>query len=323
MKKIKKQVINCFLAGAMTAVLFLAACGQSDSEKNSGDNVWSSEDEETTEDYGSSGEEEYFAASETEERTQTMEFMDVYGILHVLVIDPTAILHDYDVEAFCLEEQQMLYTDTDAYSSRLGIDVSYYQGTIDWEQVKEAGFEFAFLRIGYRGYGEAGVLVEDEAFRKNLAGAQTAGLDVGVYFYAQAVSDEEAEEEARFVLELLGDTELELPVVYDPEYVLDSDGEKIEEARTSALEGEQVTQNTLLFCEAMEEAGYAAAFYSNLLSESEVFDMTALAGISVWYADYSETPQTPYAFTFWQYSESGTVPGIEGAVDLNIQLMKN
>ena len=258
---------------------------------------------------------------ETEAEPETLDFTDVFGNWHTLDTDPDAPKNDYIKTCFVLDGQLMSYTDTENYIYRLGIDVSYHQGNIDWESVAEQGYEFVFIRIGFRGYGQAGNVLEDEQFKANLEGAKAAGLDVGVYFFSQALTEEEAAYEAEFVLELLAGTELDLPVVYDPEYILDDEGNKISEARTSTLSGEQVTENTLTFCSAIEEAGYEAAFYTNMLSESEVFDMTALSAYTVWYADYNETPQTPYAFEFWQYSESGTVAGIDSAVDLDIQLI--
>ena len=253
---------------------------------------------------------------------QTMEFTDVYGEVHTLTIDPTAPMHDYDAACWILIDQDMYYIDDSGrYTSRLGIDVSFYQGDIDWASVAAAGYEFAFIRLGYRGYGRSGSLTVDSKFQSNLQGAREAGLEVGVYFFSQAVSESEAAQEAAFVIEKLDGTDLDLPIVYDPEFILDGEGNKLESARTSALTGEQITLNTLAFCQAVEAAGYEAAFYSNMLSESEVFDMTALADYTVWYADYNALPQTPYGFTFWQYTDTGSVAGIEGNVDLNIQLI--
>ena len=252
---------------------------------------------------------------------QTMDFTDVYGNVHTLTIDPTALTHDYNEEYFILLDPYMYYTDAANYTFRWGIDVSYYQGDIDWESVKAAGFEFVFIRVGYRGYGSRGSLVEDRKFRDNLAGAKAAGLDVGVYFFSQALDEAEAAEEAAFVLSLLGGETLELPIVYDFEFRMNSDGSRKPEARSSTLTGTQVSLNTIAFCSAVAAAGYEPAFYTNLVSESEVYNMTALSPYTVWYADYSAAPQTPYAFTFWQYSESGQIPGIEGNVDLNIQLI--
>ena len=197
-----------------------------------------------------------------------------------------------------------------------GFDISHHQGDIDWEQVKAAGYEFAILRIGYRGYGEEGTLNADEKFEQNMENARKAGIDVGVYFFSQAVNEEEAKEEADFVLEHLKGQELQMPVVYDPEHILE------DEARTDGVTGEQFTQNAKVFCKEIEEAGYDAMIYSNMLWEAYELDLEKLLDYPVWYADYEELPQTPYKFTMWQYSSTGSVAGIEGNVDLNIQLLK-
>ena len=127
---------------------------------------------------------------------------------------------------------------------------------------------------------------------------------------------EEAKEEADFVLEHLKGQELQMPVVYDPEHILE------DEARTDGVTGEQFTQNAKVFCKAIEEAGYDAMIYSNMLWEAYELDLEKLSDYPVWYADYEELPQTPYRFSMWQYSSTGSVPGIDGNVDLDIQFVK-
>ena len=109
---------------------------------------------------------------------------------------------------------------------------------------------------------------------------------------------------------------LGMPVVYDPEHILE------DEARTDGVTGEQFTQNAKVFCKEIEKAGYDAMIYSNMLWEAYELDLEKLLDYPVWYADYEELPQTPYRFSMWQYSSTGSVPGIEGNVDLNIQLLK-
>ena len=181
--------------------------------------------------------------------------------------------------------------------------------------MKAAGYDFAFLRIGYRGYGEQGTLCADAKFQQNIVNAHNAGVEVGVYLFSQAVSEDEALQEAGLVLEQLQGHSLELPVVFDPERIRD------DAARTDNVTGEQFTKNTVLFCEKMKEAGYQPMIYSNMLWEAFEYDMEALADYPIWYADYEPVPQTPYYFSFWQYSEKGSVDGIAGNVDLNVQFL--
>ena len=244
-----------------------------------------------------------------------LDFVDAYGETHQMKVNPNVAPNVYNKKAFVHNGSGMSYGGED-YNYRLGIDVSHYQGEIDWEKVKTSGIEFVFIRLGYRGYGEEGVLKEDTNFEKNIQGARSAGLDVGVYFFAQAVNEKEAIEEAQFVLDSLLEYNLQMPVVYDPESILH------EEARTDHVTGEQFTKNTKAFCETIEEAGYDAMIYCNRLWQADKLDLTELSEYPIWYADYEEYPQTPYHFEIWQYSNEGTVDGILGNVDLNIQMIK-
>ena len=245
-----------------------------------------------------------------------LDFVDAYGETHQMKVNPNVAPNVYDKKAFVHNGSGMSYGGED-YNYRLGLDVSHYQGEIDWEKVKASGIEFVFIRLGYRGYGEEGVLKEDTNFEKNIQGARSAGLDVGVYFFAQAVNEKEAIEEAQFVLDSLLEYNLQMPVVYDPESILH------EEARTDHVTGEQFTKNTKAFCETIEEAGYDAMIYCNMLWQADKLDLTELSEYPIWYADYEAYPQTPYHFDIWQYSSEGTVDGIQGNVDLNIQMIKN
>lgn len=147
--------------------------------------------------------------------------------------------------------------DAPGVTARAGVDVSSYQGVVDWPAVKAAGADFAMLRVGFRGYG-TGALVEDNAFAQNAADAANAGLTVGVYFYSQAVTEEEAAEEARFVVERLRGTNVSGPIAYDLEFYT------ADEARTDDLTGEQATQNALAFCDVIRQAGYEPVVYMNL-----------------------------------------------------------
>lgn len=248
---------------------------------------------------------------------EILHFVDAWGEWHDAVIDPTVPRHSYNWDCLQREDMDVSYVGDPFYSIRKGIDVSYHQGSIDWSKVKADGYEFVFIRIGYRGYGTAGTLKEDTEFAVNLANAQKAGLDVGVYFFSQAVNEAEALEEAQFVINLLSGATLQLPVVYDPELIRDND------ARTDDVTGEQFTANTIVFCEEIKKAGFEPMIYSNMVWEGFLFDMKQLENYMVWYADYEQIPQTPYHFSFWQYSEKGRVSGIGGIVDLDVQFMEN
>ena len=195
-----------------------------------------------------------------------------------------------------------------------GIDVSYYQGDIDWKQVKQSGIEFAIIRVGYRGYGEEGKMVEDKLFHKNIKGALDAGLMVGVYFFSQATSAEEALEEADFVLARIRQYELALPVVFDWEYVS-------EEARTANVDPRTLTDCYLAFCGKLEEEGYTPMPYFNSHQSRKMMYLTELEQYPFWLALYSDRMTYPYRIEMWQYTDSGKVPGIEGSVDINLMFI--
>ena len=300
-------------AGCIALVLLATAlCGCSDRENGAEEDTEKTIAEETIpEDQTESATE---AVAEVEAQPEILNFVDVFGEEYQVEINPDVEKHKYDLEKFVHEGDRLSYTD-DKYEYRLGVDVSRHQGWIDWEKVKAAGYEFAIIRVGYRGYGEEGLVCLDEQFDTNIQNAQAAGLDVGVYFFAQAINEEEAKEEAEFVLEHIAGYELQLPVVYDPESILD------DEARTDDVSGEQFTKNTEVFCSMIEEAGYQPMIYSNMLWEAYELNLEYLEGYPIWYADYEPLPQTPYHFDFWQYTNEGSVDGIEGRTDLNIQLI--
>lgn len=248
------------------------------------------------------------------EEPAILEFVDVFGQKYETVINENVPKTIYD-DGFYIDNDRLCYED-DKYVSRAGIDVSNHLGKINWEKVKADGFEFAIIRLGYRGYGKEGNIKIDKYFKRNIEGAQKAGLDVGVYFFAQAINEEEAIEEAQFVIDNLDGYELQLPVVYDPESILDAP------ARTDDVSGEQFTNNTLRFCSMIQEAGYQPMVYSNMLWEAFELDLEKLGDIPIWYADYEPLPQTPYKYDMLQYSNTGTVSGIGTGVDLDIQFLK-
>lgn len=199
---------------------------------------------------------------------------------------------------------------TDSYP---GIDVSAFQGEIDWEQVKASGIKFAIIRLGYRGYGKSGKLVEDEYAEDNLKGATEAGLPIGAYFFSQALSIEEADEEIEYMLEILGDYELEMPIILDWEIPTDT-------ARTVNMDARTLTDIQLHFCSVMEEKGYQPMVYFNWYQSSRLMYLSELEDYPFWLALYQDRMTYPYKVEMWQYTDKGRVPGIQGNVDLNIYM---
>lgn len=228
--------------------------------------------------------------------------------------------HTYRKSNFFVDERgRMHYTEGGEDSSYFGIDVSSHQGDIDWQLVKEDGVEFAFLRIGYRGYGEEGKLCIDEKFLQNYEGAHDAGIDLGIYFFSQAVTAEEAAEEAAFLLEALDGRTLEYPIVYDWETVVTADDAA--PPRTEDVMPQTLTLSAISFCEAIEDAGYNAMIYTNKKQAVMKYDLRKLSEYPVWLAYYDTNLNYCYDFDVWQYG-TGSVDGIEGEVDLNIAMIK-
>lgn len=213
-----------------------------------------------------------------------------------------------DAQTGCIE-----YID-DTVKTFKGIDVSIYQGDIDWKKVKQSGVDFAIIRCGFRGY-VTGSVNEDANFKKNIKGAKDAGIKVGVYFFSQALTVDEALEEAEFCLDLVGDYELDYPVVYDWEVVIDKDGDT---PRTSYIQPDSLTDNALVFVRRIEAAGFNAAIYTNKKTAVWKYDLSRLEGVDIWLAEYSDKPTYFYGFDIWQYSSKGSVDGIAGNVDMNI-----
>lgn len=208
---------------------------------------------------------------------------------------------------------RLAYTENGVAKSQVGVDVSEHQGAIDWNAVAADGIDFAFVRAGNRGYTEGG-LFADANFVENVDGAEAAGLDVGAYFFSQATSVEEAQEEADFVLALLDGRPLALPVVFDHESVSDAQG------RANRVDSATLTAAALAFCQRIEEAGYTATIYGNK-GDIARYNRGALGDRRIWFAEYDVAkPSARFDFAVWQYTNAGSVAGISTPVDLNLRM---
>lgn len=202
----------------------------------------------------------------------------------------------------------------DLSSGTIGIDVSKYNKDIDWEKVKASGIEFAIIRLGYRG-SSTGVLVEDPYFEKNFAGAKAAGVKTGVYFFTQALNEQEAIEEAEMVAAFVEPSELSTPVFLDVETA---------HGRGDLISADQRTANINAFCKALEEKGYKAGVYANKTWFNKYINTDALDGWKIWLAQYKvKSPTWKGHYDAWQYSSKGHVDGISGYVDLDLNLSLN
>lgn len=196
-------------------------------------------------------------------------------------------------------------------ASKKGIDVSKFQGKIDWQKVANDGVDFAYIRLGYRGYG-SGKIVTDDTYEYNIENCNAAGLDTGVYFFTEAISEKEAIEEADYVLENIRDYQIDLPIVIDVEESASSD------SRTKDLTKEERTDIVIAFCNRIKEAGHEVMIYGNLKSMMIMMDMEKLEGYDKWFAYYKYPLRFPYKMRMWQYTANGEVDGIKSSVDMNI-----
>lgn len=213
-----------------------------------------------------------------------------------------------------IQGKKYYFDSTGVLSSKVGIDVSYAQGNIDWNKVKASGVDYVMIRVGYRGYTQGGLYLDSD-FVKNIEGATAAGLDCGVYFYSQAITVEEAILEADFVLKAIKGYKLTYPVAFDTEYVSDP------AARTHGLTDKQRTDFAIAFCERIKNNGYYPTIYASkswLLDEMEFSRING--NFDIWLAHYTEQTNFPYTYQMWQYTDSGKVTGISGSVDLDISL---
>lgn len=198
-------------------------------------------------------------------------------------------------------------------TSSPGVDVSAFQGNINWSKVRASGIEFAIIRLGYRGYG-SGKLVEDEYAKQNLSGAKAAGLKIGAYFFSQALNTKEVDEEIRFMLKILGDKSLDMPIILDWEI-------PAEDARTAGkMDARSLTDIQLHFCQVMTEKGYKPMVYFNWHQSENLYYLSELEDYPFWLALYQDRMTYPWRVEMWQYSDKGTVPGISGPVDLNVYM---
>lgn len=192
-----------------------------------------------------------------------------------------------------------------------GIDVSSWQYDIDWQAVADAGAEFAIIRIGYRG-SETGRLNADKYAQKNLEGAAAAGLDIGVYFFSQALTLEEAEEEAYYVLNAIKDYNITMPVVFDWEKVHNDN------SRSLNMDRRTLTNCAKTFLETIKMAGYNAMVYFNPHQSRNLYYLSELKEYDFWLASYTDRMDFPYKVDMWQYTEQGQIPGIDTFCDFNV-----
>ena len=215
----------------------------------------------------------------------------------------------YNAAGFSRDSQGRIRYSDGVTPVRYGIDVSWHQGAIDWAKVAADGISFAIIRCGYRGGSAEGKLFEDTYFRENISGALQNGIKVGVYFFSQAMSVEEALEELEFTLNTIKGWTLTMPVVFDWEQY---------GSRTQSPDWNTVTDCIVAFCDGVAAAGYTPVTYYNPSMAYLRLDLSRLQKYTTWLAHYVDVSSYPYDYQMWQYGSSGIVDGINGRVDMDI-----
>lgn len=249
----------------------------------------------------------------------------VVSCVHTKVLDDQSKLiafeYPYPTNTYQWENLQadgiyMSY-ENDQYTSQQGIDVSVHQGSINWKMVADAGIDFAFIRTGYRGYG-TGFFYADDNFDENMQGANENGIDAGIYVFSQAITIEEAVEEADYAIRQAKKYKVDLPIVFDMEGSIDGDL-----GRVMTITSEERSQMAVTFMNRVKAAGYDTMYYGSTGLLEDLFDLQYVQEYPLWVAEYDAPyPNYPYEFAYWQYSSTAEVPGIPGnSTDMNIRFV--
>lgn len=222
--------------------------------------------------------------------------------------------NDYDFDEYLVNDEGKLSYEDKKREALKGIDLSKYNGAVDFEKVKEAGIDYAMLRLGSRGYG-TGAITLDEKFVEYAQNAALHNIPIGAYFFSQAITTAEAVEEANYIVGAVGTFNIKYPIAIDIEEVTE------DEARTEDLTVKERTAVVKAFCDTVKSFGYKPAIYASRDMLIAGLDLEELDGIDVWLSDSKIPTDYPYKFTMWQYSDKGRIEGIDRDVDLNLSFV--
>lgn len=231
-----------------------------------------------------------------------------------VLISPYLPKHEYDYTKLVCQSDIMKYYVDGKQVSYVGVDISKYQDYVDFVKLKKEGIDFVMIRAGARGYG-TGQITMDEYFLDNMKRASDAGLEIGLYFFSQAITKEEAIEEANAVLQNIGEYKITYPIAIDMEFIPN------DTARIENLSREEKTKITKAFLETIEDAGYLPMIYGNKEWLIKRIDLSKLTDYDVWLSQPGDLPDYPYKFTMWQYTNEAVVDGIAGYANLNISFI--
>ncbi len=234
----------------------------------------------------------------------------VYVSVNALIPKNDLINEDFSM----VSGNRLVYSQSGHNVSHFGIDVSKYNGTISWNSVKKQGVEFALIRVGARGYS-SGNIVLDEKLQENIKGCRENGIDVGVYFFSQAINTNEAIEEASYCVASLSGNAIRYPIIFDSEKVLN------DSYRTENLSSTERTEIFKAFAEVVKAYGYTPMFAGTKEQLARNVDLVNMKDYDIWLLDTGEKTDYPYRYSIRQYSDKGKINGIDGDVDLNICLI--
>ena len=236
------------------------------------------------------------------------------GTSEWLPINPYWKKNNYDFANLVSKNNLLHYYSDGKQVSYLGVDLSKYQKKVDFAAIQSEGIDYCMLRVGSRGY-ESGLIQEDEKFQEFLAGAEAVGMPVGLYFFSQAVTEEEAIEEADYVISKIGEHKITYPIAFDMEFI-ENDNSRIE-----TLTKTEKSNIALAFLKRIEEAGYVGMLYGNKEWLLKRIELHRFDDYDIWLAQEEDTPDYPYMYSMWQYTRQGEIYGIDGYVDLNISFV--
>lgn len=231
-----------------------------------------------------------------------------------VVISQQIPKNSYDYTKLVSQSGVMKYFVDGSKVSYFGLDISKTQGYIDYNKLVKSGVDFVMLRVGARGYG-TGQLVLDEYYTDNIKGATDTSLHVGLYFSSQAITKEEAVEEANMVIAQIGDYDIDYPIVFEMESVLN------DTSRTENLTKDERTDIAIAFLDTIKAAGYIPMLHGDKEWLLTKVDLLKLSDYDIWLAQEGDLPDYPYQFSMWQYNKKGTIDGISKEVSFNISFI--
>ncbi len=228
-----------------------------------------------------------------------------------VLINPYLKKNSYELTKFTAKDDLMHYYENGRQASFVGIDLNEYNGEVDFPGLVREGIDFCMLRAGVRGY-ESGIILQDKAVEENISKAKEAGLRVGLYFSSQAITEDEAREEAAFCLDLARRYEITYPIAYILEETAGGN------SRASGLRKDERTANAIAFADAVRAENFVPMLYGDKYFLLKQVDLARLTDMEIWYSDTSDLPDYPYQYSMWQYTQSASVGKLSGLCDLNI-----